>query len=99
MTYNDLMQDRPDLIARCVEVIKQQPLTRMVTTLDPVARSVTVKTQGLDQLDVKIDRRREPSLAVTDAQDAVIKYAASSTSIELTGLAGDTVRQRRQLSV
>ena len=99
MTYNDLMQDRPDLIARCVEVIKQQPFTRMMTALDPVARSITVKTQGLDQLDVKIDRRREPSRPVSDAQGAVIKYPASARSLELTGLAGDTVRQRRRLAV
>ena len=99
MTYNDLMQDRPDLIARCVEVIKQQPFTRMLTVLDPGARSVTVKTQGLDQLDVKIGRTSETSRAVTDAQDTVIKYPASSRSIELTGLAGDSVRQRRRLAV
>jgi hypothetical protein len=99
MTYNDLMQDRPDLIARCVEVLKQQPFTRMVATLDPVARSVTVKTQGLDQLDVKIDRKREPTRPVSDAQGAVIKYPASARSLELTGLAGDTIRQRRRLAV
>lgn len=99
MTYNDLMQDRPDLIARCVEVLKQQPFTRMVATLDPVARSVTVKTQGLDQLDVKIDRKREPTRPVSDAQGAVIKYPASARSLELTGLTGDTIRQRRRLAV
>jgi hypothetical protein len=99
MTYNDLMQDRPDLIARCVEVLKQQPFTRMVTALDPAARSVTVKTQVLDQLDVKIDRKREPTRPVSDSQGAVIKYPATAKSLELTGLAGDTVRQRRRLAV
>ena len=98
MTYNDLMQDRPDLIARCVAVIKQQPFTRMQATLDPVAHAVTVETNGLDQLDISIDRRRE-SRAVSDAQDAVISYPASATVMELTGLAGDTVRQRRRLAV
>ena len=98
MTYNDLMQDRPDLIARCVAVIKQQPFTRMQATLDPVAHAVTVETNGLDQLDINIDRRRE-SRAVSDAQDAVISYPASATVMELTGLAGDTVRQRRRLAV
>ena len=98
MTYNDLMRDRPDLIARCVAVIKQQPFTRMQATLDPVAHAVTVETNGLDQLDISIDRRRE-SRAVSDAQDAVISYPASATVMELTGLAGDTVRQRRRLAV
>ena len=99
MTYNDLMQDRPDLIARCVEVLKQQPYTRMATTLDPVARTVTVSTQGLDQLDVTIDRKREPSRAVSNTQGAVITYPASARKLELTGLAGETIRQRRRLVV
>ena len=98
MTYNDLMQDRPDLIARCIAVIKQQPLTRMQATLDPVAHTVTVETNGLDQLDISINRRRE-SRPVSDAQDAVISYPASATVMELTGLAGDTVLQRRLLTL
>jgi hypothetical protein len=29
----------------------------------------------------------------------VIKYPASTRSLELTGLAGDTIRQRRRLAV
>jgi hypothetical protein len=99
MTYDDLMLDRPDLIARCVEVLKQQPYTRMTTTLDPVARTVAVSTQGLDQLDVTIDRKREPSRAVSNTQGAVITYPASARKVELTGLAGEAIRQRRRLVV
>ena len=99
MTYNDLMKDRPDLIARCIEVLKQQPFTRMVAALDPVARAVTVTTNGLDQLDVRIDNRSEPSRPISDAQAAVISYPAGASEIELIGLAGDNVRQRRRLSL
>ena len=80
-------------------MIKQQPFSRMQTTINPMAHAVTVKTNGLDQLDVAIDSRREPSRAVSDAQDAVINYPASASVMELSGLAGDTVRQRRLLTL
>jgi hypothetical protein len=48
---------------------------------------------------VKIDRKREPTRPVSDAQGAVIKYPATAKSLELTGLKGDIVRQRRRLAV
>jgi len=99
MTYDDLMQDRPDLIARCIAILKQQPFTRIATTIDTTAHAVTVKTSGLDLLDVEIDGKREPSRPISDDQDAVISYPAGATRIDLTGLAAGTVRQRRRLAV
>jgi hypothetical protein len=99
MTYNDLMLDRPDLIARCVAVIKGQPFTRMVTTLDTAARTITMKTGGLNQLDVEFDGRRTPTLAITDAKDSVVAYPKGAKRVDLIGRAGATIRQRRRLAV
>ena len=99
MTYDDLMKDRPDLIARCIEMLKKQPFSRLETAVDPAARTITVSTTGLDQLDVELDGKQESSRPVTDAKTTVVSYPAGTKAIELVGLGKGTVRQRRRLSV
>jgi hypothetical protein len=98
MTYDDLMQDRPDLIARCVAILTQQPLTILRTAIDTANRTVMVTTQGLDQLDVEIDAKRQPSREITDG-DTPVTYPANARRVELAGSVGGTVRQRRRLEV
>jgi hypothetical protein len=99
MTYKDLMEDRPDLVAKAIAVLRQQPFTRLSYALDETARTITVTTNGLDQLDVEIDGKREPSRAIADGQPSVVGYPASAKQVDLTGWSDGTVRQRRRLAV
>jgi hypothetical protein len=100
MTVDDLLFDRRDLIANCIATIKKQPFSRLAATIDTTARTITVKTERLDLLDVLVDGHPVgPSIAISDAKPATVPYPAGTKIVELIGFAGTEVRQHRRLQL
>jgi hypothetical protein len=99
MTRDDLLAGNRDLINHCVELLRQQPLTKMSTALDHQARTITVATDGLSIIDALFDKHPGTSTRVTGTTTTTITYPAGTRTVQLVGWSGGQVRQRRQLTV
>jgi hypothetical protein len=99
MTRNDLLNDNQDLITTAIGVLRRQPFSRLTASIDRTARSIRVITHGLDRLETLFDGRSGPAQPVTGSAPIVVNYPKGTKTVELAGLAGDEVRQRRRLLV
>ena len=99
MTRNDLLNGNPDLIATCIKALKELPWSRMTATADTAARTIEVKTTGLDLLDVKFDGRSQFSKPIDDASPVLIPYPARTKTVDLEGCLESATLQRRRISL
>ena len=99
MTRDDLLYDNRDLLATCIAWLRQQPFSRLSAEIARATRSVRVTTEGLDKVDVLIDGHPGTSTKLAGPATTTTSYPRGTRTIELTGFSGDTVRQRRRLSV
>jgi len=99
MTRNDLLNGNPDLIATCIKALKELPWSRMTATVDTAARTIEVKTTGLDLLDVKFDGRSQFSKPIDDASPVLIPYPARTKTVDLEGCLESATLQRRRISL
>jgi hypothetical protein len=99
MTRDDLLADNRDLIAACIEELRNLPFSRLSPTVDTAARTIQVTTAGLDRVDMLVDGHPGTSQPVQGTDPVDLTYPAGAGTIELTGFDGDEVRQRRRLTV
>src|SRR5688572_29301051 len=99
MTLDDLLNGNPDLIATCIAALEAQPFSRLTTTVDTAARTIEVKTAGLDLVDAKFDGHSGVTVPVDAAGVVTITYPPHTTAVELAGCLGPDTRQRRRLSL
>lgn len=99
MTRDDLLNGNPDLIAKCIAVLKQRPFSRLSAVIDRATRSIQITTTGLDRLDALVDGHPGTSKVVAGTATTTINYPAGTEIVELTGFAGNEVRQRRRISI
>lgn len=96
MTRNDLLNGNPDLIATCIKVLKDLPFSRMTATVDSAARTIAVKTAGLDLVDVRVDGHSLSTARVDNQSTISVSYPARTKTVELEGcLKGATLQRRR----
>jgi hypothetical protein len=97
MTRDDLLAGNRDLIAHCIELLAEQPSSRLVAELDRPARTVAVTTSGLTRLDALFDGHPGSSTVVSGNAAVSVTYPKGTKLVELTGWSGATVRQRRRI--
>jgi len=98
MTRNDIFRKNRDLIEACGELLAAQPRTRM--DVRRRGRSLTVKTAGLDRLDLYVDGHPGGTpAALDDPGTRRLRVPGDALAVEVVGLAGGTVRQRRRITL
>lgn len=95
MTRADLLDGNRDLLAHCAALLKKMPVTGLHT--ERVARKhlVRVGTRGLARVDVRIDDVPQPSFVPRPGKPDDLPYPAGAKQMELVGVAGGQVVQRR----
>jgi hypothetical protein len=99
MTRDDVLHGNRDLIARCIKLLRDQPLTVLRAAVSSAERTLDVETRGLDRLDVELDGHPFSSQALSAVARVSITYTARTRVVELTGYEGGEVRQRRRMIV
>jgi Peptidase family S41 len=99
MTRDDLLHDNQDLIAECIAVLRQQPFSRLISTVDTATRSIEVTTSGLDHLDMLVDGHPGSGQSLRGDATVTLTYPAGTATVELAGFSGGELRQRRRLSM
>jgi hypothetical protein len=100
LTRDDLLAGNVDLIAQCIALLKQQPLTRLSCNVNKPTRTITASTSGLARVDALFDGHPGSSTAVTGNATTAIIYPAGTKTVDLTGWSGDDqIRQRRRISL
>jgi len=98
MTERDLFYGNHDLIERCGELLAQQPWTRMHVRHS--GSTVTIDTAGLDQIDIYADGHpAAPPVTIRSDGQRRLQVPPGATEMELVGLAGNVVRQRRRIQL
>lgn len=97
MTRDDVLHGNRDLIATCLRILRKQPASALRAAVSSEERTISVATRGLDRLDVEFDGHPASTHALHAATNLTVTYSASTAVVELTGFAGDIVRQRRRL--
>jgi C-terminal processing protease CtpA/Prc len=98
LTRDDLLAGNRDLIAHCISLLKEGPLTGMSVVVDTAARTLVVTTSGLNRVDALFDGHPGTSTKVSGTVATTIPYPAGTKTIDLTGWSGNQVLQRRRLS-
>lgn len=96
MTYRDIFKKNADLIEHCGELLAGQPWTDLEVTR--LRGKLTIKTNGLDHIDVYSDGH--PVSAGTPFQaDGTVEVQLPDRAgvIDVVGFADEMVRQRRRL--
>jgi len=99
LTRDDLLAGNCDLIEHCINLLRQQPLTKMKNSLDPQARTVTVTTEGLSRVDALFDEHPGTSTRVTGTATTTITYPSGTRAVHLIGWRRGQVLQRRRFSI
>ena len=95
MTRDDVMHANRDLLAHCVRWLAKQPYTVMSVQRDGRRRKIEIATQGLDQLDVRLDARQLASVPLRPRDTFTLDVPPGTRRVELCGLRGGTLKQRR----
>jgi hypothetical protein len=98
MTREDIFRQNCNLIEHCGEILAAQPRTRL--ELSRNRRTVTVETEGLDQLDVYVNGHPggTPIRVRRDGAKRV-RIPPEARQVEVVGFSNGVVRQRRRLSL
>lgn len=96
MTRDDIFKKNSDLIEHCGEILAAHPHTRLEVKRN--RRTLTVKTKGLDQLDLYVNGHpgRAPMRLERDGKRQ-LQMPANAREIEIVGFLSGTIRQRRRL--
>jgi hypothetical protein len=98
MTHDDIFYGNRDLIEHCAELLAAQPFTRL--DVKRQRNTLTVTTANLDQLDFYVDGHPggPPTVLRRDGTSR-LKFPAAAQEVEVVGLSGGVVRQRRRLTL
>jgi len=99
MTRNDLLAGNGDLLLRCVELLRQQPLSALTVALDKPGRKVGFSARGLDRIDAFVDGHPAGSFPVGEGGSVDVAFTAASRRVEAAGFKGDLLLQRRRVAV
>ena len=99
MTRADLLDGNRDLMAHCVAVLRQMPLTRLHCTVRAADLALRITTQGVRRLDVRIDDVPAPSIKPKDGVAFELPFPADARRVELVGVSRRVVVQRRLIDV
>jgi hypothetical protein len=99
MSLDDLLLDRRDLISHCLALLRKQPFSQLHPTLESGKHKLTVKTDGLDRLDVLLDGHPGSSHEIGASGSVSVTYPGDAQKVELIGFADNVVRQRRRITV
>jgi hypothetical protein len=98
MTRDDLLHDNRDMVAALIAELRTQPFSRCQPMINKPARTIDVATSGLDRLNLLADGHPVgSSVRIADGETASLPYPAGTRMVEITGFAGDELRQRRRL--
>ena len=95
MTRADLMEGNRDLLAKCVDRLRHQPCTGLTCTLLADKQKLRISTDGLDQIDIRLDHRSLKSRDARDGHPIEVELPAGTQRVEVTGLCKDELKQRR----
>ncbi|HEX6106999.1 MAG TPA: S41 family peptidase [Gemmatimonadales bacterium] len=100
MTRRDIFGSNRDLIERCGEILAAQPRTRLEVGHRGRARTLSVRTGGIEELDLYVNGRTGgPTIAVNRGGTLRVPLPPHAREVELVGFAGGVVRQRRRLTI
>jgi hypothetical protein len=103
MTRRDLLEDNVDLIADVAQVLAERPRRAIAAEVTPQAGAVelTLRTTGLDRVDVYVDGRPRDTLDLTDGQHvlSVALDGAGPHTIDLHGFFAGELAVRRKLKL
>jgi len=99
MTRADVMEGNRNLLAKCVDILRKQPCTGLNFDLSEDRRQLRLNTEGLDQVDVRIDRRALASLDANDETALKIEVPQGTRHVEVSGYKKGDLRQRRVIPV
>ena len=94
-TRADLLDENRDLLATCVGLLEEAPYTVMKCKVSKGRDGVEVTTQGLDQLDVRLDSRSLASATLKEGATYKIAIPARTRRVELCGFREGELKQRR----
>ncbi len=98
MTIGDVLGQNDDLIAHCAALLGRQPRTRLAVSIGGGAAKIV--TRGLDRVDVYGDGHPVCASAKVDKDGTrSVALPPGVREVEVVGLGGGTVRQRRRLPV
>jgi hypothetical protein len=98
MTRNDVFAANRDLIEHCGEILAAQPRTRL--DVKRIGRTLEIRTEGHDQLDVYVDGHPAGAPIVVSGNGRKrVRIPARARQIDIVGFANDVVRQRRRLTL
>ena len=97
MTRDDLLHENCDLLAKCVGLLEKRPHTVMKCELNPARDTLHVATEGLDQIDVRIDGWSLASVRLEEGQAHAISVPRGTRRIEVQALKAGELKQRRVL--
>ena len=99
MTRADLLGGNRDLIAHCLRVLREMPLTRLAFEVRATQCMVRVTTSGIERLHVFIDGVPAASHQPTGSQAIDVAYPAGARRMELAGVHRGEVVQRRLIEL
>lgn len=97
MTREDVFKSNRDLIEHCGEMLAAQ--SRTVLDVKRVKRSLEIRTEGLDQLDLYVNGH--PAGTPIDLKSSGrqrISLPTGTRQVDVVGFANEVVRQRRRLT-
>lgn len=99
MTRADVLNGNIDLLNRAGELLAQLPVYRLDVTVDGNADSLTVRTAGLDRVDVFVGQRPRASVDVVDGDTVVPLPAAFDRTerIHVDGYSSGTLAAARSV--
>jgi hypothetical protein len=97
MTKRDLTGSNEDLLAFAGRLVLQRRYSRLTVTAPAVGQPLAVRTHNIDQLDVIVDGRHQPSRTAPVASVRV-ELPSDWTEVEIQGRARGELLQRRRLT-
>lgn len=99
MTRADLLDGNRDLMAHCVALLRQMPLTRLHCTVRAAELALRITTQGVRRLDMRVDDVPAPSIEPKDGVAFELPFPAGARRVELVGVSRRVVVQRRLIDL
>jgi hypothetical protein len=97
-TRDDLLHDNRDLLAKCIAMLRKQPVTFLECEYRKKSGILEVASEGLNQIDIRVDGRSLASMPVADGTHK-IRLAGRPRRIEIMGLSRRRLKQRRVLEI
>ena len=99
MTRADLLQSNRDLMAYCVSLLHQMPLSHLAFEVHAADSTLRVTTRGIERLDLRFDDVPVPSVKPKDNQRFELRWPAGTRRVELIGVSRRKIVQRRLIDL